>query len=180
MIQELLPQIISTVIILLMALVLRFVIVKIIRKYATISAKIEPKTNHIIRICSIFINLTCLLTLITIWGVDPHNVFVALSSIFAIIGVAFFAQWSVLSNITAGIILFFTSPFRVGDYIRILDKDIPLEARIEDIYSFYTHLRTKDGCLHIFPNTLMLQKGISIIKEADNEEDKTSTFNNSF
>lgn len=174
--QTYLVKIISSAIIIIAAIIIRYIIIKVIRKYAKVSAKIESRTNHIIRVCTIFTNSGCLLTLIIIWGVDPRNLLVALSSIFAIIGVALFAQWSMLSNVTAGIIIFFTAPFRIGDYIRIIDKDTPLEAWIEDIYSFYTHLRTKDGCLHIYPNSLLLQKGISILKDPELENKQESSF----
>lgn len=163
-------KIISTVVTLIATTIIRYIVNKIIRKYASISPKIESRTNHIIRVCAIFINSACLLTLVIIWGVDPKNLFVALSSIFAVIGVALFAQWSLLSNVTAGIIIFFTAPFRIGDYIKILDKDSPIEAWVEDIFSFYTHLRTKEGVLHIYPNSLLLQKGVSVLKNPPIEE----------
>jgi hypothetical protein len=63
-------------------------------------------------------------------------------------GVAMFAQWSILSNITSGIILFFF-PFKIGDVIRIHDKDFPIEAEIEDIRAFHVALKTKDGESHL-------------------------------
>lgn len=172
--QTYLVKIISTAIIIVLTVVIRYIVIKIIRKYARLSAKIESRTNHIIRVCTILANSACLLMLVVLWGVDPRNLFVVASSVFAVIGVALFAQWSILSNITAGIIIFFTAPFRIGDYIRIMDKDVPLDAQIEGIFSFYTHLRTKDGCLHIYPNSLMLQKGISILKEPDPEDEQGS------
>jgi len=104
-----------------------------------------------------------------------------LSSIFAVIGVALFAQWSILSNITAGIIIYFSAPFKIGDYIRILDKDMPIEARVEDIFTFYTHLRTRDGGVHIFPNSLLLQKAVSVIEEDESKsDDQFPTFNNAY
>ena len=117
------------------------------------------------RITNFSVNTLSIIVLIVIWGVDTKNIFLTLSSVFAVIGVALFAQWSVLSNITAGIILFFSSAFRIGNYIKILDKDMPVEAKIEDIFTFYTHLRTKEGELHIFPNNLLLQKAIQIIED---------------
>lgn len=167
MIQEYLPQIIITLITLVATTVTRIIVRSLIRKYALLNPRIEQRTNHIIRIFSILINSTCALILIIIWGVDPRNLFLTLSSVFAVIGVAFFAQWSVLSNITAGIILFFSSPFKIGDYVKILDKDFPIEAKIEDIYTFYTYLRTRDGELHVFPNSLLLQKGISVLEDKE-------------
>lgn len=161
------PQIIASLITLLITVAIRFVSSRLIRKYGKISLKIESRTSQIIRVLFILINSACIITLIIIWGVDPKNLFVAISSIFAVIGVALFAQWSILSNISAGIIIFFTAPFKVGDNIKIMDKDFPLEAIIEDMMTFYTHLRTKDGELHVYPNSLLLQKGIAVIKSRE-------------
>jgi hypothetical protein len=41
--------------------------------------------------------------------VQTKDIFIALSSITTVVGVAMFAQWSILSNITSGVILFFHS-----------------------------------------------------------------------
>ncbi|MCD8073198.1 MAG: mechanosensitive ion channel family protein, partial [Alistipes sp.] len=83
-------------------------------------------------------------------------------SILALLGVALFALWSILSNITAGIIMFFGAPFRIGDEITIIDKDTPIDAVIENIHGFYTHIRTPDNRLIVIPNNLFLQKIVSI------------------
>jgi small-conductance mechanosensitive channel len=98
-----------------------------------------------------------------IWGVKPDQLFAVFSTTFAVIGVAFFAQWSILSNITSGMILFFSFPFRIGDVIKIHDKDFPLEAQIEDIKAFHTILRTLEGELITYPNSLLLQKAVTIV-----------------
>ena len=102
--------------------------------------------------------------MIVIWGVQTKDIFIALSSITTVVGVAMFAQWSILSNITSGIILFFSFPFKIGDVIKIHDKDFPIEAEIEDIGAFHVFLKTYEGEKIIYPNTLLLQKGISILK----------------
>jgi len=162
-----LPQIIGTLITVAISFGLKIIIRRLVQKYGHFSTKFEARLSQINRILSIFINLAAMLVLIVIWGVDTRNLFVALSSVFAVIGVALFAQWSILSNITAGIIIYFSAPFKIGDYIRILDKDMPIEARVEDIFTFYTHLRTKDGGIHIFPNALLLQKAISVMQIKD-------------
>jgi len=160
--QEYLPQLIATVIAILIIAAMRVAIRKIISKYVHSDSKTGNRNAHIIRICVLFTNIAGAIMLIAIWGVDTRNLLVALSSMFAVIGVAFFAQWSILSNVTAGLMLFFASPFRIGDNIRILDKDYPLDARIEDIQTLYTYLRTTEGELYIIPNNLFLQKTITI------------------
>lgn len=160
-----LPQIIFTVITILLSIIVRFILFKFIRKYASFSLNIQSRIEPILRAISIVIKSLAFIAIITIWGVDKGNIVVALSSVFAVIGVALFAQWSILSNITAGLILFFNSPFTVGDKIKILDGDFPTEAIIVNIKTFYTHLRTADGTLHVYPNTLLLQKGICLIED---------------
>jgi small-conductance mechanosensitive channel len=92
------------------------------------------------------------------------------SSLATIVGVAMVAQWSILSNITSGIILFFSYPFKIGDTIHIHDKDFPVIAEIEDIGAFYISMINKEGELVIYPNNLLLQKGISIISLESNSD----------
>lgn len=164
--KEYIPQIIATGLVILFYPSTRLILSKIIKRYARISGK-SARINHMLRIIYTFLNLICVTAIVIIWGVDPRNIFVAMSSIFAVIGVAMFAQWSILSNITAGIIIFFTSPFKIGDFIMIHDKDIPIEAEIEDILTFHTHLRTKEGEIIVYPNNLFLQKGVSVIQSKD-------------
>ncbi|NIW50111.1 MAG: mechanosensitive ion channel, partial [Gammaproteobacteria bacterium] len=62
------------------------------------------------------------------------------SSFFAIVGVALFAQWSILSNITASVIIFFTSNAKIGDKIKVVDGDNTVSGIIRDIGLFYTLL----------------------------------------
>ncbi|MFV0469058.1 MAG: mechanosensitive ion channel domain-containing protein, partial [Dysgonomonas sp.] len=141
---------------------------RVIRKYGVITSKSEVRTLHMVRVVNILVNFTCVVLLAILWGVEPQNMLVAVSSIFAVIGVALFAQWSILSNITAGVILFFSTPFRIGDEIHILDKDTPIDATIEDISTFHTYLRTNRGESIVIPNSLFLQKIVSVGEQKRN------------
>ena len=71
-----------------------------------------------------------------------------------------FAQWSILSNVTASIIIFFTFPARVGDSIRIVDGDNSVEGKIKEISLFQIELNDQDGNLIMYPNNLLLQKPV--------------------
>lgn len=163
-----LPQIIVSITIILLTPLSKFILSKIIKKYGALTMKAEARILHVIRIIKTLVNLVLVITLSIIWGVKPQNMLVAVSSIFAVIGVALFAQWSILSNITAGIIIFFTTPFRIGDEIHILDKDTPIDATIESILTFHTHLRTKTGELIIIPNSQFLQKIVLVGDQKEN------------
>lgn len=105
-----------------------------------------------------------------IWGVDLKQFSVFISSVLAVLGVGFFAQWSLLSNLTASVILFFNHPVRLGNRIRILDKDFDWTGVVEDITGFYLFLKTDDGRKITIPNSLVLQKGIEILELNDTKE----------
>ncbi|MDR0430469.1 MAG: mechanosensitive ion channel family protein [Tannerellaceae bacterium] len=162
-----LPQIIATTITIILLPVSRRIAKKLVVKYGQLIHKSELRIIQMKRIIYILLNVTFVFILAIIWGINPHNLLLGLSSIFAVIGVAMFAQWSVLSNITAGIIMFFTAPFGIGDRIHIIDKDLPIKAIIENIQTFYTHIRTDNNELIVIPNNLFLQKIVSVIKDED-------------
>ena len=157
-------EVIATGIVILIIIFLRILVAKLIRRYAKLAVIMEQRTNLVIKYIHLLINLLAVICLIIIWGVQKKDIFFTLSSITTVVGVAMFAQWSILSNITSGIILFFFFPFRIGDVIRVHDKDFPIQAEIEDIKAFHVYLITTDGERITYPNNLLLQKGISIVK----------------
>lgn len=164
-------EILSTVVLIITLIALRVIVAKLIRRYASTSQLLEHRTNLVIKYIHVLMNILVLISLIVIWGVETKDIFITVSSIATVIGVAMFAQWSILSNITSGMILFFSFPFRIGDTIKIHDKDFPIEAEIEDISAFHVNLRTKEGERIIFPNNLLLQKGISIMPSPYEEKE---------
>jgi len=157
-------EVIASIILLALVLFLRVIVAKLIRRYAKLSSIMEHRTNLVIKYIHLLINILALLGFIVIWGVQKKDILFTLSSVTTVVGVAMFAQWSILSNITSGIILFFFFPFRIGDIIRVHDKDFPVQAEIEDIKAFHIYLKTEEGERITYPNNLLLQKGISIIK----------------
>ena len=157
-------EIIATGVLGILLIVLRIISTNLVRRYAASNHNLEHRTNLIIKYIHLFIHTLVIIALIVIWGVQTKDIFIALSSITTVVGVAMFAQWSILSNITSGVILFFSFPFKIGDVIKIHDKDFPIEAEIEDIGAFHVFLKTNDGETIIYPNNLLLQKGISILK----------------
>lgn len=163
-------QIIATLVVLVVFIALRIITKSFIRGFGRKTHLSEVRMNLVIKYIDFLITILGVVSLITIWGVDGKQIFVILSSVFTIIGIAFFAQWSILSNITAGVILFFSFPFKIGDKIRMLDKEFPIEGEIIDIKSFYTLLKTENGEEISYPNNLLLQKGIAIINDYSEPE----------
>src|SRR5690606_8961062 len=130
------PEILATVILILVILLARYIVVLFVRRNARNIGLAENRTNLAIKYFSICFSTLTLIGIFVIWGVEPRNLFTTLSAVVTVIGVALFAKWSILSNITSGIILLFSFPFKIGEVIRIHDKDFPIEAKIEDIRSF--------------------------------------------
>lgn len=138
---------------------------KIVRRFAKTNEVLEHRTNLVIKYINLLIGMLALLTIIIAWGVKKEQILLFISSVFAVVGVASFAQWSILSNVTAGIVIFFSYPFKIGDKIKIIDKEFPIEGEIEDIKAFYILLKNNEGEIITFPNNLLMQKGISIVNE---------------
>jgi len=165
LINEFTKEVIATGILVLVVFTLRILSSKAVRSYAKSSEILEHRLNLVIKYNRIFFTTLFIVGLFIIWGVQTKDLFLTVSSVLTVIGAALFAQWSILSNITSGIILLFSFPFKIGDVIRIHDKDFPIEAEIEDIRAFHTLLKTSAGELITYPNNLLLQKGISIVTD---------------
>ena len=95
-----------------------------------------------------------------ILGLGYHQVFIFLSSVLAVIGIALFAQWSILSHLTAGLIIFFAFPYRVGDRVKVIDADEDITGEIIEIASFHVLIRRQDGSTVTYPNSALLQKPV--------------------
>ncbi len=123
----------------------------------------RARRKIIIKAIHLFTTIAALILLAAIWGLKQNEIAVFASSVLTVIGIAFVAQWSLLSNITSSIILFFNHPLKIGDQIKILDRDYPFEGEISDLTYFYIHLITTEGELITIPNSLLLQKAVSVI-----------------
>ena len=165
-------ELLGSAITLIALLIIRFIAIGTIRRVGRKGDLNKARTRLIAKYVSIGIFAIGLVALILIWGVNIRELGLILSSIFAVIGIALFAQWSILSNVTAGIIIFLAFPFKIGDRIRILDKELESEEEftIEDIKLYYIYLKNSRGDLITYPNNLMMQKAVSLIRSTDPPE----------
>lgn len=153
-----------------------FIIIKLSKKILFGIAKRkqvpEKRIYYINRFFNLFYIITALFTIAFVWSVDIEGLSLIASSVFAIIGVALFAQWSILSNVTASIIIFFTFPAKVGDRVRILAGDNTVEGRVREIALFQIEIIDDDGNIILFPNNLLLQN--PVVKILSNKKQKNS------
>ena len=165
-------EILFTIILLAVIIALNSLSKRGIRRFGRTSSIDMNSRKIIFYLSNLLFYLVAFIGLSLIWGVDLNDFSVFLSSILAILGIGFVAQWSILSNLTASVILFFNHPLRLGDRIRVMDKDFDWTGKVEDISGFYLFMRTDDGKQITIPTNLVIQKGIEILKEKkpDTEE----------
>ncbi len=158
-------ELISSAILLIIFIIIRITLKISIKKIGRKSGINDARIGLIIRYSTFTLLLIFLLFIAYIFGAELESLTLVFSSVFAVIGIALFAIWSILSNITSGIIMFFSFPYKVGDKIKIHDKDAPLEGIIEDIRAFQLHLRQDNGDLVTYPNNLILQKAVTLVQK---------------
>lgn len=110
----------------------------------------------------ILLVLLLVVVLSIVWGVDIRGLLVLASSMIAVVGVALFAAWSLLSNITAFFILLGQKAFAEGMEVRVMDGANYLEGRIVEINLFSTVLRTKDNEQVVYPNNLLISRPVVV------------------
>lgn len=158
-------ELIYTGILIVIFLIIRFILKTSIKKIGQKSNINIARIRLISRYTTVTLFLIAVLVESFIFGARPEDLALVFSSVFAVIGIALFAIWSILSNITSGVIMFFSFPYKVGDKIQIHDKDFPIEAIIEDIRAFHLHLRLDNGDLVTYPNNLILQKAVTLVEK---------------
>ena len=122
--------------------------------------------NQVILLLWTFLGLG-LLCLVSEIGVKDFGIF--FSSAFAILGVGLFAQWSILSNITASILVFFFFPYRVGHRVKILDGENSIEGILDEITLFHVILVDEQGNRLTYPNSMAFQKAVIISASSDHK-----------
>jgi hypothetical protein len=106
--------------------------------------------------------IVSLALVLLIWGFDFDWLIALSSGIIALTGVALFASWSFLSNITAFFILLIHDSFKRGNFIRIIEADNYVEGFISEINVFNTRLITENREYVIYPNNLLITRPIVI------------------
>ena len=98
-------------------------------------------------------------------GVSATVLWTALSGFVAVAAVAFFAMWSVLSNLLCAVLIFTVGPFRIGDVVELVDTlDNPgVKGRVIAINLLFTTLLEvpeAGGALVQVPNSQFFQKSV--------------------
>lgn len=159
-------QIIETLVVIISYLVIKYAIAKAIEKVAASFLYQKPRIKITKKLVNFLLFLVILAVLMFIWGVDQSELVFFISSLLTVMGIAFFAQWSIISNITSTLIIFFNHPAKIGDTITVIDKDYSIEGKISDIGVFFVIIKTAEGEKITIPSNVFIQK---MIKRKEND-----------
>lgn len=120
------------------------------------------------RVSATLISCAAVLLVLERMGVSGTVLWTAFTGFAAVGAVAFFAAWSVLSNIFCTVLIFSTRPFRLQDHIELLENgEKPgLKGRVVDINLIYTTLlevgadASDEGSVLQVPNSLFFQRTV--------------------
>ena len=146
----------------LLRLLTRRLLARLGRHY-TLPAQIEMAIR---RLSNFVIGTVALVAILQTLNVQASVLWTAFTGFAAVGAVAFFAAWSVLSNIFCTFLIFTTRPFRLGDQIELLENgEKPgLKGVVTDINLIYTTLHEvggpAEGTLMQIPNSLFFQRGL--------------------
>ena len=120
------------------------------------------------RVSATLISCAAVLLVLERMGVSGTVLWTAFTGFAAVGAVAFFAAWSVLSNIFCTVLIFSTRPFRLQDHIELLENgEKPgLKGRVVDINLIYTTLlevgadASDEGSVLQVPNSLFFQRSV--------------------
>ena len=113
------------------------------------------------RVSATLISCAAVLLVLERMGVSGTVLWTAFTGFAAVGAVAFFAAWSVLSNIFCTFLIVTTRPFRLHDHIELLENgEKPgLKGKVVDINLIYTTLQEADeGSVLQIPNSLFFQR----------------------
>jgi small-conductance mechanosensitive channel len=154
-------KIIETLVVLIFYFSLRKILFRAILKTIEKKQYLKSRGKTIEHVLNILFTAISSIIILIVWGVKTSELSIFLGSTLTIIGVAFFAQWSLLSNITASVILFFSHPIKLNDLISIMEaKDYELKGKVIKIGILFITLRTEDNEDIILPNNIFIQKSI--------------------
>ena len=116
----------------------------------------EGSAVKAIRVARLIAGFAALLVLAAVWGIEFGSVVVFAGTALTLLGVALFASWSLLSNVTAYFILLLHPSFRRGTFIRVFEGDNYTEGYITEIHLFSTRLLTENREVVLYPNNLLI------------------------
>ena len=158
--ERFLLEIVLSVVLIVLGYLLRIVNRKIIESVSRKNAIRIERRLLLEKFSSFSITAFAVICLILVWGVNVTSIFVLVTSILGVIGIAFFAGWSLLSNIFAAFLLFYASPFKMEDEVTVMDGPNTVTGRVVNMTLFFVFVEDAEGNRVTVPNNLVLQRAV--------------------
>lgn len=147
--------------------VFRILISRFNRRYAVKNRIRKDRVIQTNKIINFILTLIFALLIAIAWDLPFEDIFTYMLTLLTVIGIGLFAQWSILSNITASVILFFYFPYRIGGKVKIIDGDNSVVGIVKNISLFSVKIENEEGQLISYPNNLAIQKPIVLLKDVE-------------
>jgi small-conductance mechanosensitive channel len=161
-------QIIESIIILACYIIMYFIFKTVINDYLKKTRLERSRRKMAIRAIQLFSTITAITLLTGVWGFQQNEIALFASTILTALGIAFFAQWSLLSNITSSILIFFNHPVKIGAHIKILHKDYYYEGEVTEMNYFFVHIKTDNNAIITIPNSHFFEKSFLVSDKKNN------------
>ena len=162
---ELIKQISITGAVAVLYFILRIIISKFNNRYAQNNNIRKDRAIQTNKIIHFVLTLLFIILIAAAWKLPFDEIFTYMLTLLTVVGIGLFAQWSILSNITASVILFFYYPYRIGEKVKIIDGDNSIIGIVKEISLFSIKIENDEGQTIFYPNNLAIQKPILFIKD---------------
>jgi small-conductance mechanosensitive channel len=115
----------------------------------------------ITRIATAALWLVVITVVLEIWGVGLGGIRAVAASVATVIGIAFLATWTMVSNVTASFFITIWRPFHLGDTVEVLPEN--LKGCVIDSNLMFVALRDDGGAIIQIPNNLFFQKMFRVV-----------------
>jgi small-conductance mechanosensitive channel len=156
-------KIIETAVLILVYIVVKILTSKTIEKVGKRFLYHKSRIKIVKKIVNVLLFFIISGFILFVWGVEQSELVVFISSFLTVMGIALFAQWSIISNITSAVIIFFNHPVKIGDSIVVLDKDYQIEGKISDIGMFFMIIKSAEGDQVSIPTNVFMNKMVKKI-----------------
>lgn len=149
------PELVSTAVILLIAVVLYKLVsrgIRLLVKQTHLEESVGVTLRTLLRWSVVPLVVAAIAAR---WGV-LENFWAAVTAAVTLVAIGFFAVWSVLSNVLCSVILLANRPFRIGDEIELVPD--PIRGRVLHVGLTHTTLLGSEGETFQVPNNLFFQR----------------------
>ncbi|MCC5839361.1 MAG: mechanosensitive ion channel family protein [Opitutales bacterium] len=112
---------------------------------------LQPMRN----VVKILVALIVMTLVLGQFGIELMSI---LTATVALVAIGFFAVWSLVSHVTATVLLVIVKPFNMNDTVKFAGEEV--KGKVVDINLFYTSLETETGDRFQVPNNLFFQNAL--------------------